>query len=505
MKPGVIKKPLHPRLFYRPAKHALRHCCLVFSALFIFIFLLNITCEGQDNPIDFYTAIDNKLLGDSSAKLFIAAIEISGNKKTKEYIIQREMRFKQGDSIPASEIYNKLARSQELIYNTTLFTEVTLVPHFISATDVRIQATVREKWYIYPSPQFQIVDRNLNEWLNRYNADLERVIYGAKFAHYNLSGRRDQLRVYLLNGYARNISFNYTAPYSNRALTEGFSIAASYTQNREITYKTSYDNIPLRYKGTGFVKNAFSVSGAYIIRRGFYRRHVFNLGYHNINVNDSITKKYNPNYFNVNKNYVGYPEVGYTYQYIHTNNVNYPLTGKTYTLSLLKRGFKFKGGINMLSLDANLNKFFSLGKNWYTSSANYIKIKAPFTQSFLNQRALGYDDLYLRGLEKYVVDGVAIFLSRATLKKKIIAFNIPVPFKNSITPVIPFTIFAKTFADMGYSYNKAGFDTNLGNRLLYTGGFGIDILSLYDFNLKIEYSFNQLGEKGLFLHAKGGF
>jgi hypothetical protein len=45
----------------------------------------------------------------------------------------------------------------------------------------------------------------------------------------------------------------------------------------------------------------------------------------------------------------------------------------------------------------------------------------------------------------------------------------------------------------------------LGNRFLYTSGFGIDILTLYDFNLRVEYSFNQLGEKGLFLHAKGGF
>ena len=45
----------------------------------------------------------------------------------------------------------------------------------------------------------------------------------------------------------------------------------------------------------------------------------------------------------------------------------------------------------------------------------------------------------------------------------------------------------------------------LNNRLLYSGGFGIDILTLYDINLRIEYSFNQLGEKGLFLHNQSGF
>lgn len=505
MKFFAFKNVTSPLYFYYLAKQVFRSCCIRFPLLFIFIFFGFTTAHAQDSDVNFYEKIGSKIVSDSLAKLFITSVEIYGNKKTKDYIIKREMRFKQGDSILASEFNDKLTRSKELIYNSTLFTEVTLVPHFISATDLRIEVHVKEKWYIYPSPQFQIVDRNLNEWINRYNADLERVIYGVKFAHYNLSGRRDQLKLYALNGYARKIAFNYTAPYSNRALTEGFSVSASYTQNREITYKTSYDNIPLRYKATGFIKNAFFVNGAYLIRRGFYRKHTINLGYNNINVNDSIIQKYNPNYFNLKKNYVGYPELSYSYQYIHTDNINYPLRGKIYSVSLVKRGVGFTGGINMVSIETNYNKFFSLGKNLYGISENYIKIKAPLKQSFVNQRALGYDNLYLRGLEKYVIDGVAIFLTRHTIKKKIVAFKIPVPFKNKFTQAIPFSIFAKTFADLGYSYNTAGFDTKLGNRLLYTGGVGIDILSLYDINLKLEYSFNQLGEKGLFLHAKGGF
>lgn len=41
--------------------------------------------------------------------------------------------------------------------------------------------------------------------------------------------------------------------------------------------------------------------------------------------------------------------------------------------------------------------------------------------------------------------------------------------------------------------------------MLYTGGFGIDLVTLYDITFSVEYSFNQLGEKGLFLHSKGGF
>ncbi len=163
-----------------------------------------------------------------------------------------------------------------------------------------IEVSVKEKWYIYPAPQFQLVDRNLNEWINTYNADLERVIYGAKFSHYNLSGRRDQLRIFLLTGYARNFSAVYSAPYSNRKLTEGFSIGAGFTQNREIIYKTSFNNGTFRYRDTskGFVRNTFAVSGAYLLRKGFYKRHVFSLGYTFTSVEDSLVTKYAPGYFN---------------------------------------------------------------------------------------------------------------------------------------------------------------------------------------------------------------
>ena len=67
-----------------------------------------------------------------------------------------------------------------------------------------------------------------------------------------------------------------------------------------------------------------------------------------------------------------------------------------------------------------------------------------------------------------------------------------------------FTVFAKTFGDLGLVYNKPIYKTTLNNKLLYSGGFGIDIFSIYDVNLRIEYSFNQLGKNGLFLQAQSG-
>jgi hypothetical protein len=70
---------------------------------------------------------------------------------------------------------------------------------------------------------------------------------------------------------------------------------------------------------------------------------------------------------------------------------------------------------------------------------------------------------------------------------------------------LPFHIYAKTYADFGYCYAKDENISILNNKFLYSGGFGIDILTLYDIQFKFEYSFNQLGQNGLFIHNEGGF
>ncbi|RYY68256.1 MAG: hypothetical protein EOO13_12810 [Chitinophagaceae bacterium] len=479
------------------------------SILFLVTCFLLLSCAGFSQPMpSFSDTGNNPLRVDTLAKLVVTAVEVTGNKKTKTYIIEREIRFKAGDTLAAASLYEKLEESRSLIYNTNLFTEVTLTPRFVSGEGISILVTVKERWYIYPTPQFQLSDRNLNEWIERYNADLNRVTYGLKFAHYNLSGRRDQLRVYLLNGFSRNISMIYAAPYSNRRLTEGFSVSAGFSQSRAAIFRTNSNNLPLRYSRVDrdFVRQNLYVSGAYISRKGFYRRHVFSVGYGYNKVEDSVVSKYNPAYYNNgDKNYIGFPELGYSFQYIHTNNINFPLTGKIYSGGIIKRGLGVSGGVNMLTLSGTYSRYLSLGKNWYHSVQAIGQLKLPFKQPYFNQAAMGYGEFYLRGLENYVIDGVGSMLAKYTLKKKIIAFDIPVPFKNKIVPKIPFQFFAKSFADAGYSYNKFAGDTRLGNKLLYTGGFGLDMLTLYDINFSFEYSFNQLGQKGLFLHARGGF
>jgi hypothetical protein len=457
---------------------------------------------------------DTALLSDNkTGKVCVKDLLVTGTKKTKIYIVYREIQFKQGDSLLISDLKTELEQARFQVYNTTLFNEVKFELVALDPVNVNIHVRLVERWYLYPVPQFQLVDRNFNEWYKTYKASFDRVNYGLKFVHYNLSGRKDQLNIYFINGYTRNISLRYTAPYSNRALTEGFTFGAGFTQKREVAYKTSYMDSLLFYPvdsatkaNGGFVYRGWYVNANYIIRLGLFNKNTISAAYHHMKVADSvILPKYNPNYFKDAVSSKGFIDLMYLFQYSNVNNVSYPLTGKSGFVNVLKRGFGFTGGINMFSVEAGLNKFLGLQKNWYASFQLNGKIKLPFDQAYINQRGLGYGENYLRGLEYYVIDGVATALVRSTLKKKILAFNIPFRYFPKLFTKIPFTIYAKTFTDLGYVYTKKAYATNLSNRLLYSGGFGIDILTLYDFNLRFEYSFNQLNENGLFLHGQSGF
>jgi len=474
-------------------------CCSLLLLIFI-------VAKSQDSLL----LNVSPLLPDSSTKLHVKNIIVTGNRITKEYIILREIQFKAGDSIVIASLNATLEQARQQVYNTTLFTEVKLEAVVLSAYDITVMVTVRERWYIYPIPQFKLVDRNFNEWIKTYNASFTRVNYGLKFVHYNLSGRRDQLRIYLLNGFSRDFSFSYSAPYSNKKLTEGFVVGAGYSQKKEIPYRTTYTDSLLFYTSDSlrskFVGSTFYATLGYSMRKGFFAKHSFNAAFSHVTISDSILlPKNNPNYLNNNKTSANIFELSYTYQYAKVDNVLYATKGRTSFLSVSKKGLGFTGGINAFTVEAGINKYYDLSSKWYSSIQLRGKATLPLRQAYINQRGLGYGDNYLRGLEYLVIDGTASGLLRSTLKKKLVSFKIPLPFKIRSLPYIPFTFFAKTYADLGYVFNKQEFATNLNNTLLYTGGFGIDILTFYDVNLRLEYSFNQLGQKGLFLHTQSGF
>jgi outer membrane protein assembly factor BamA len=438
---------------------------------------------------------------DSISKLRLHDIVIMGNRKTKAYIILRELNFKRGDSILTGTMEKELQKARDQVYNTTLFIEVTVTPEMIGPSDFDIKVTVKERWYLFPIPAFQLADRSFNEWLVKYNGSLKRVNYGIRFFQYNISGRNDRLSVALINGFTRNISFEYKAPYTNPALSDGVLFGAGFLQTREVPYKTDYNNDLIYYKNDAFVKNEWYVTAAYSSRKAIKKKETFSISFRHIKVADSIlSQHYNPGYFNTTSPSRDFVEIGYRLQFTEVDNVLYPLKGYATSVLLLKRGLQLEGGINRFTVRTTYNRYFSYAHNWYSGVRLTAQAEVPFKQPYINQKALGYQDDYLRGDEYFAIDGVAFGLARFDLKKKLLHFNVPAFSKSKTYNKLPFTIYGKIFSDAGYVYSQNRSSSKLNNTFLYSGGFGMDILTLYDFKLSIECSFNQLGQKGLFLH-----
>ena len=157
----------------------------IYKACFFTLFITNVAAQNVDVTLPADTGLKVHI-DNPAGKLFIHQINISGNRRTKDYIILRQIQFKAGDSINIHTINEAFQLARQQVYNTTLFNEVKIELAMISAHDIDVNVAVKERWYLYPAPQFQPVDRNLNEWLVKYKGDLSRVNYGVKFVHYNL-------------------------------------------------------------------------------------------------------------------------------------------------------------------------------------------------------------------------------------------------------------------------------------------------------------------------------
>jgi hypothetical protein len=277
----------------------------------------------------------------------------------------------------------------------------------------------------------------------------------------------------------------------------------NYSSNKEVNYAT-FDDQQQFYKDSltdKTLSQQYSGSLEFIYRPYIKTRNTVKIGFVSQNVDSSIIKL-NPDYFSKYATSIFFPEISYKLEYFDVDYIPYPQKGFMGEVSLLKRGWNEQMNMWQLAYRGSENVKFA-PKFSYSFQSNGM-LRLPFDQPFINQRLFGYNDFYLRGLEQYVIDGIAGVLVRNTLRREILHFNILSPV-NSTIQKIPFRFFLKTYADAGYAVNKLSPENYLSNRMMYTGGLGIDMVTIYDVILRFEYSFNQLGQNGFFFHIKNDF
>ncbi len=440
---------------------------------------------------------------DSSSKFTIALINVTGNKKTKNYIVTRDIVFNIGDTINGTDLKNILDRTQKNIYNTALYTQVNVnaIESNKSKTELIISIVVIERWYIFPIPVFELYDRNIKEWRTIYNSDLNRVRYGVRFTHYNVSGRKDQLNINLFNGFAKELYFNYSQPYSDNSLQHGFSLTGGYSSKISINYIDSLNiGLPRQLNDSFekpdyklFKQQDYFLAAGYSIRNGNYARHGLGINYIHSKVEDTIISK-NKNYFSNGKNTNQVLDFNYNYSYSKVDYYAYPLIGGFY-----RAGAKLRLGkneTNLLVFYASAAKYNKLSKKVFHS----INVATSFkfskqSISFYNLKTNNFEVSNIRGLEQYLIYSIADFSLKNDLKILFLDKKIKQPLRFLEQKFIPIKLYARTFIDGAYASLKNPNYSLLNNKLLYSYGFGLDIVTIYDFTFKLDFSFNQLGQK----------
>ncbi len=439
----------------------------------------------------------------SAVSLTIRSINIMGNRKTKERLILREIPFKQGEQYPLTTLVKKFEDARRQLMNTVLFHEVLVALQATDGNYVDVLIEVRERWYLFPVPYFRYIDRNLNQWLVEHNGDLNRVNYGIKVFHNNATGMNDKFNIWLMNGYTKQVSIGYDRLYIDKKMKWGGRIDIGMGKNREVNYNTE-NNKQLFFKDTNnFVRSFFRTNVELSYRRAIKTRHRFGFSYMSDKVNDTIIKL-NPKYFDDGRDRLKYAELYYSVSYWDVDYIPYPLTGYLGEFHFVKKGFNKR--FDMWQVMAKAGGGWKIGKDLYFSSRVTGTVKLPFKQPFINQRLLGYSDFFMQGYEYYVIDGVAGGYVKATLTRQILNFNIHYKKKKSgKIQNIPFRFFVKAYSNAGYVHNPEPGLNQLDNKMLYSGGIGIDVITLYDFSLRFEWSLNHLGQNGLYLHRKTNF
>lgn len=435
----------------------------------------------------------------------IVGVSITGNNVTKERIILRELLVQEGDTLPASILYEKLERSRQNLVNTGLFNTVTILPLYMDLQTVILEIRVNERWYLWPSVIFDLADPNFNTWWR--TRDLSRVNYGLYLNQYNFRGRNETVYALAQLGYTKQFGLRYKVPFVDQGQRWGISLGGGFLQQAEITTGTIANQRILIANPNGSNRDQWNADVEVSLRRKHDFRHALRLKYIDATVTDTIVERA-LDYFDGTSTSTRFLSLAYTFIWDRRDVRTYPRDGHLAELRVEQHG------LGLLSRSApDVTSSYASYKHWWKVHDKWTLAMAlrgrhtSGTPPYFVQEGLGYGN-YVRGFEYYVIDGEHFALGRGNVVFQLLA---PRTKRAEFVPLeafrtLYFALYLNVFADAGRVWDSRYAEENfLANRWMSGTGAGLDLVTSYDQVVRAEYSFNSLGEHGFFLHFSQPF
>lgn len=453
--------------------------------------------------------LDSKVPNDSLANKRLVLIDnifLTGNRETKDKIILRELSIVKGDVYDFDALSEILNSDRNKIYNTKLFNEVEVAILELDYDKVDVIVRVTERWYLFPIPLIDIIDRNFNDWWVNHNHDFNRLIYGLSLYHFNMRGMNERMTVTAQFGFTKRFEINYSMPYIDRSQRHGLSFSARYLEYNNLHYAT-VDNKRVFIETEDLLRTTFAFGARYTLRNSFYTRHSFGIDYSNTNVSDTVLLL-NPNYLGTRTNDQNLLKVSYLFSMDKRDIAAYPLRGFNFSAEAYQIGFGLENSVYKTGFEATYARYFELKKGFYFNNLTSISLSTPLNQPYTLLTGLGFNNRLVRGYELYTIFAQNYFLNKSTFKKML--FKGSTKWKSMPLEqfqYIPYGLYLKTYFDLGYATNTLNLEgnSNLADKLLIGTGIGLDFVTMYDFIIRAEYSFNNIGEHGFFLSLTSDF
>ena len=450
----------------------------------------------------------NNVSGQSN-EIIVNDIIFIGNNKTNDRVIKFEMDIEKGDTLSLDVLNGMIVLEEKRILNTRLFTFVKInIKNWDQNTDrLDLEVNLQENWYIYPAPIFELADRSFNVWWKEQKRSFERVNYGARIDHFNLTGNKDRLKIKLQFGYVRKYEVKYSFPYLKGGW--GLSTNVLYAEQKEIGYitegnKTLFQQLP----DERILLRRFRASTSLSKRIGLRFFQVFRLSYHQNGIDDYVAQNLNSEYFINGNTGLRFFQLEYDADFDRRVFTLYPEGGYRLKANIKKDGFGFEGDYNNLSVIASVEKYWKLWNSLIVETrlrgkTNLIRNRL----SFANNTGLGYGGNIITGYELYVIDGTDYMIHKNALKLSIL--DVTKKWDSMmLRQYKKVSIKAWLRWNMDYGYvNERHYakDNFLNNQWLFGYGPAIDLLLYNTFSFQLEYSFNEIGDKSFFVKSRLNF
>lgn len=321
-----------------------------------------------------------------------------------------------------------------------------------------------------------------------------------------MRGMNERMTLTAQFGFTKKFEVEYSMPYIDRSQRHGLAFSAKFLEYNNLHYET-IENKRIFIETEDILRTTFAFGAKYTLRNSFYTRHSFGLEYSNTEVADTVLEL-NPNYLGTGKNEQRYFKTSYFFSIDKRDIAAYPLCGYQFSAGVFQLGFGFENSVSKTGFNASYARYIELKNGFYFNNLSSISLSTPANQPYTLLSGLGFSNNLVRGYELYTIFAQNYFLNKSTFKK--VLFKGSTKWKSMPLEqfqYIPYGLYLKTYFDVGYAKNTVNLEGNaiLADKLLMGTGIGLDFVTMYDFIIRAEYSFNNIGEHGFFLSLTSDF